>query len=26
MKRCWVLAENCKLAFDHDKVDIVINM
>jgi predicted metal-dependent peptidase len=24
MKRCWVLAENCKLAFDHDKVDIVI--
>ena len=26
MKRCWVLAENCNLAFDHDKVDIVINM
>lgn len=26
MKRCWVLAKNCKLAFNHDKVDIVINM
>jgi len=26
MKRCWVLAKNCKLIFDNDKSDIVINM
>lgn len=26
MKRCWILAKNCKLAFDNDKSDIVINM
>lgn len=26
MKRCWVLAKNCKLMFDHDRSDIVINM
>ncbi len=26
MRRCWILAKNCKLAFDNDKSDIVINM
>jgi predicted metal-dependent peptidase len=26
MRRCWVLAKNCSLAFENDKSDIVINM
>ena len=26
MKRCWILAKNCKLAFESDKADVVINM
>ena len=26
MKRCWILAKNCKLAFEADKSDVIINM
>ena len=26
MKRCWILAKNCKLAFESDRSDVVINM
>jgi len=26
LKRCWVLAKNCKLIFENDRSDIVINM
>ena len=26
MRRCWVLAKDCVLAFAHDRADIVINM
>lgn len=26
LKRCWILAEHCKLMFDKDKSDIVINI
>ena len=26
LRRCWILAEKCKLAFDKDKNDIAINI
>jgi len=26
LKRCWILATGCKLMFDADKTDIVINI
>lgn len=26
LKRCWIIAKNCKLIFENDKSDIVINM